>query len=180
MCGADPGGKTSSDHATTFQALLRVHLQRLQVLGVYFEPRSDDGFSPRDQYSVIWPPMLDKAAVEHQLRTLDRAIALARLGRKFGIRTKESDEAELYWQLRLSRCRSMIHGRTAATPGLSSRPLNFVRLLPERLPPLRTPSWGSFAQNFRRMVAQAQAPQVDPATEARFCSLPNQHRAARW
>ena len=100
------GGKASSDQASTFQALLRVpstaelHLQRLQVPGVYFEPGSDDGFAPHDQYSVIWLPMLDKAAVVHQLRTLDRAIALARLGKKFGVRTRESDEAELFRQLR--------------------------------------------------------------------------------
>ena len=96
------GGRTVCADAAAFHALIRVpassiqHFQNAQAQGVYFEPRSSDGFSPHPGYAVIWLPHADRAAAQHALRTCEKALCLARLGRKWGLRVKEADEESVF------------------------------------------------------------------------------------
>ena len=96
------GGKTSSEDAAVFHALIRVpassvkHFQTAQTLGLYLEPRSSDGFAAHSGFAVIWLPNADKAAAQHALRTCEKALCLARLGKKWGLRVRECDEESVH------------------------------------------------------------------------------------
>ena len=100
------GGRDQPSMAAVFHALLRVPgsaltvLQRTMHKGVYFEPRSPDGGSPRAGYAVVWLPGSDAAAALHAFRTCSYSQAIARLGRKFGIRVKEAEEQLAFEHLR--------------------------------------------------------------------------------
>ena len=96
------GGRTSSAEAAVFHALLRVpasslkHFQCAQAQGLYFEPRSKDGFNAHPGFAVVWLPQADRAAAQHALRTCEKALRLARLGRKWGLRVRETDEESVF------------------------------------------------------------------------------------
>ncbi|CAE7238032.1 aquIMA [Symbiodinium sp. KB8] len=100
------GGRTTSEAAELFQALIRVpssaakHLQHIHVPGFYFEPRASNGFGPHPAYAVIWLPGQNKQQATHLLRTCDKALGLARLGPKFGLRVLDEHEQEVFQTLR--------------------------------------------------------------------------------
>ena len=100
------GGRAQPDQAELFQVMIRVPGSALKLLhktttaGFYFEPRANDGFSPHASFAVVWLPGKDKAQVQHILRTCDRALAITRLGRRFGIRVKEADEKVVHAALK--------------------------------------------------------------------------------
>ncbi|CAE7342035.1 aquIMA [Symbiodinium sp. CCMP2592] len=100
------GGRASPEAAELFQALVRVpasaakHLQHVHVAGFYFEPRAANGFGPHPSYAVVWLPGHDKAQATHLLRTCDKALGLARLGNKFGIRVLDEHEQLVFEKLR--------------------------------------------------------------------------------
>ncbi|CAE7270136.1 aquIMA [Symbiodinium sp. CCMP2592] len=100
------GGRTDALAAQVFQTLVRVpssaakHLQHVSVPGFYFEPRATTGFGPHPAYAVVWLPGHDRAQVVHLLRTCDKAIGLARLGSKFGLRVLDEHEQAVFQELR--------------------------------------------------------------------------------
>ncbi|CAE7506880.1 aquIMA [Symbiodinium sp. CCMP2456] len=100
------GGKADPASAQVFQSLIRVpssaskHLQHINVSGFYFEPRAATGFGPHPSFAVVWLPGKDKAQVTHLLRTCDKAIGLARLGSKYGLRVPDEHEQAVFQELR--------------------------------------------------------------------------------
>ena len=100
------GGRATPAQAELFQVMIRVPSSALKLLhrtttpGLYFEPRANDGYSPHPSFVVIWLPGKDRAQVQHVLRTCDKAVAITRLGRRFGIRVKEADEVAVHTLLR--------------------------------------------------------------------------------
>ena len=96
------GGKVAAADAGAFHALLRIptsatkHFQGAQVPGVYFEPRSTDGFSSNPLYAVVWLPAFDRNAAQHAPRACERALCMARLGRKYGLRVRACDEEQVF------------------------------------------------------------------------------------
>ena len=99
------GGREEPAKADMFCAFFHIPASALAGLhasncaGVYFEPRSADASADND-FAVIWLPGLDLAAVRHHLQTCDRSVAVARLGRKYGIRVREADEQHVFKQLK--------------------------------------------------------------------------------
>ena len=100
------GAKVKPTEAEVFQAYVRVpasapmHLFRLPHAGLHFEPRAADASGPHAAWSVVWLPGADKWQAQHAQKTCDRALGLARIGAKFGVRTKESDEQLVFNTLR--------------------------------------------------------------------------------
>ena len=100
------GGKTKPLAAELFQVFVRVpasalpHVFRTSLEGLYVEPRAADGTGPHCAWAVVWLPGLSQAQAKHALKTTERAIALARLGHKYGIRTRDSDEQSVFERLR--------------------------------------------------------------------------------
>ena len=80
------GGKAGPDDAQVFQVYVRVpatalhHLHRMNVPGVFMEPRAPDGVGPHPAYAAIWLPGADADTARHTLRTCEKAIAIARIG----------------------------------------------------------------------------------------------------
>ena len=89
------GGKADPASSAVFVAFLRVPgtavalLQKTSYPGIYFEPRSSS-----------WLPASTLQSARHAYQTCDAAVALARLGRKYGVRVKECDEASTFERLR--------------------------------------------------------------------------------
>ena len=100
------GKRAEPVKADVFGVLLRVpksavdQLQVVQHAGVYVEPRADEGAGPNEEYKVVWMPGASKDAARHIVRTAPKAISVARLGMKFGVRTKDCDEEALFALLR--------------------------------------------------------------------------------
>ena len=100
------GVKAAPSEAQVFQAYVRVpasapgHLFKLPNEGIYFDPRDESGTGSHRSWSVVWIPGADKIQARHAQRTCDRVLGLARLGLKFGVRTKESDEQHVFNLLR--------------------------------------------------------------------------------
>ena len=100
------GGRCSPEQAAAFQAFVRVpasaipHLHRSSGKGLYIEPRSDSGASPHAAYAVVWLPGADLGQALHHLKTCGKALAVARVGKKYGLRVKESDEMSVFQALR--------------------------------------------------------------------------------
>ena len=96
------GGKVDALEASVFQAYIRVpssavgHLVRQQIPGVYLEPRATDGTGPHPSWVVVWLPGASAAEAQHALKMSAKALSLARLGRKYGLRAKEQDEQLLF------------------------------------------------------------------------------------
>ncbi|CAE7325636.1 unnamed protein product [Symbiodinium sp. CCMP2456] len=96
------GTRTKAGEAEVFQAYLRVpssavsHVFKIGCNGLYFEPRAPDGSGPHPAWTVVWLPGATAAAAQHALRTTEKAVALARLGNKYGLRTREADEQQVF------------------------------------------------------------------------------------
>ena len=103
----DNGSKATSTEATAFQVFLRIPasavnaLQQVTTPGVYVEPReSGQATGPSKAYAVIWLLGMDFQAALHCKRKTDTALALARIGRKYGIRVLAKDEESAFKVLR--------------------------------------------------------------------------------
>ena len=100
------GKLTKADLAAYFQALLRVpsvaleHLLRINVEGIYMEPRASSARGPHPDFSVIWLPGLQLEQALHRLRTCDHGLSLAKMNQRFGIRVKTVHEQQTYQALR--------------------------------------------------------------------------------
>ena len=100
------GGRTKAGEAELFQAFVRVpssalpHLFRVAFAGLYIEPRAADGSGPHGSWAVVWLPGSTAAQALHLLKTTAKAVALTRLGTKYGLRTKEADEQAVFETLR--------------------------------------------------------------------------------
>ncbi|CAE7670476.1 unnamed protein product [Symbiodinium sp. CCMP2592] len=96
------GARVKATEADVFQAYVPVpasavtHLLKLVHTGLYFEPRACDGTGPHPAWSVVWLPGASLATAQHALRTTEKALALARLGTKYGLRTREADEQQVF------------------------------------------------------------------------------------
>ena len=100
------GGKTKATEAELFQAFIRVpssalpHLFKASLTGLYVEPRAADGSGPHGSWAVVWLPGVSAPQAAHLLKTTTKAVALTRLGMKYGLRTKEADEQSVFEALR--------------------------------------------------------------------------------
>ena len=100
------GGKVKADAAELFQVFIRVPASALPHMfctsqpGLYVEPRASDGSGPHGSWAVVWLPGATAAQAQHALKTTEKAISLARLGSKYGLRTKEADEQFVFEALR--------------------------------------------------------------------------------
>ncbi|CAE7859765.1 unnamed protein product, partial [Symbiodinium necroappetens] len=100
------GGKAKAGEAELFQAFVRVpssalpHLFKVTFPGLYIEPRAADGSGPHSAWAVVWLPGANAAQALHSLKTTSKAVALTRLGAKYGLRTKEADEQAVFEALR--------------------------------------------------------------------------------
>ena len=100
------GGKVKPTEADVFQAFVRLpssalpHAFRTAMSGIYLEPRASDGSGPHGSWAVVWLPGATASQALHHLRTTEKAIALTRLGCKYGVRTKEADEQQVFEALR--------------------------------------------------------------------------------
>ena len=96
------GGRAEPASAAVFCAFLRIPASALMVLqktsypGVYFEPRGQSGAD----FALIWLPGQDGPTARHTFQTCARAVALTRLGRKFGVRVRAADEQATFETLR--------------------------------------------------------------------------------
>ena len=99
------GSRSPPAEAEVFQTYVRVpesavaHMFRVGAAGLYVEPRTADGL-PHHSWSVVWLPNHTAAQALHALKTQPKAIALTRLGMRYGVRTKESDEQSVFEALR--------------------------------------------------------------------------------
>ena len=93
------GGKVPAPDAELFQVYVRVptsavtHLVRLQKPGLYVEPRAADGSGPHSACAVIWVPNIDLGQALHLLRTTEKAVSLARINCRYGLRVKKATSA---------------------------------------------------------------------------------------
>ncbi len=90
---SNKGRKVPQEQAEVFQVFVRVAavcqlpIQRLSgTEGFYVEPRQTDGRGADPTTTVVWIPQGDLATALHKAKTIERAIAVARFGNKFGIR----------------------------------------------------------------------------------------------
>ena len=68
---------------------------------MYVEPReTGNATGPSKEFAVIWLPGLDHQAALHCKRKTDKVLALTRLGSKYGVRVKASDEEAAFRVLR--------------------------------------------------------------------------------
>ncbi|CAE7833753.1 unnamed protein product [Symbiodinium sp. CCMP2592] len=125
------GARTAPVTAELFQAYVRVpasaitHLLRLAVPGLYFEPRAADGTGPHPSWAVVWLPGASAQQAQHSLRTTEKAIALARLGTRYGLRTKDADEQIVFESLRPQH--QFVKVRISAKYRLHPLPFGFQR-----------------------------------------------------
>ena len=101
------GGKVEPSDAELVQAYARVPKLALLPLckesgqnGIYVEPRSEDSLGPSKAFAIIWLPGQSLADAKHHLAMQPKAIGLARLGNKWGLRTAVDDEAALFQVVR--------------------------------------------------------------------------------
>ena len=103
----DNGAKATQQAAAAFQVFMRVPasaidgLQQSTTVGVYVEPRAEaPATGPCPDYAVIWLPGQDHKAALHSKRKTDKALALTRLGHKYGVRVRAEDEEAAFKLLR--------------------------------------------------------------------------------
>ena len=100
------GGRASPNDAQSFHCLIRVpssallHLQQIMVRGFYTEPRATGGAGPHPGFAVNWLPDADYAKALHTLHTCTKAIAIARLSKRYGVRVREQDEQAVFEAVR--------------------------------------------------------------------------------
>ena len=86
------GGRAPPPEAELFQAFVRVPYHPPFQ---YIEPRSSEGL-PHASWAVVWLPGASFAEASHALRTNAKALALVRLGSRYGLRTRDADEQSLF------------------------------------------------------------------------------------
>ena len=103
----DGGGRVKPEDAGQFSVLARVvksAAEQVQNLsgqrGFYVEPRQEDGKGPAAGYGVIWLNQHSLRDAEHKRKTVDGAVALVRLGQRWGLRFKDGDMATAFAELR--------------------------------------------------------------------------------
>ena len=64
--------------------------------GIYLEPRSEDGRTVDERYSVLWLPKLTHAELVHLRQTRPCIVGLARVGERKGVRTLLGDAEKLH------------------------------------------------------------------------------------
>ena len=100
------GGKAPPEDAHVLACLVRVpasalrHLRQLLIRGFYAEPRAPGGSAPHAGFAVVWLPEADYPHALHILRTCPQAVALTRLGKRYGIRCRKPDEQAVHLALR--------------------------------------------------------------------------------
>ena len=100
------GSRVAAGQADLFQALVRVpcsalkHLQRANISGFYFEPRSGDGHTAHPGFAVIWMPGKNRQQAMHIVQTFDKAVALTRINNRYGVRVRDTDEHAAHLCLR--------------------------------------------------------------------------------
>ena len=101
------GGKTDPSQAEMVQIFARIPRLALRQLnqesgrtGVYIEPRAESTLGPCPGFAVVWLPGKTLAEAQHIMATHEKALGIARLGQKWGIRVKTEDEAMLFGALR--------------------------------------------------------------------------------
>ena len=89
--------------ATMYSVFVRIPLAvRGQLLavsgtgGIYIEPRSQDGRSVDDSFSVLWLPRLSHAELVHLRQTRPCIVGLARVADRRGVRTLLDDAEALH------------------------------------------------------------------------------------
>ena len=128
----DNGSRANMSEAIFFQVFLRVPasavdgLQQVATPGVYIEPREvGQETGPSKAYAVIWLPGLDHQAAMRCKRKTDRALALTRLGGKYGVRVYAKDEEAAFKILRPDHAYSRV--RVAAKYRLHPLPHGLTR-----------------------------------------------------
>lgn len=101
------------------------HLFRVTFSGLYLEPRAADGSGPHSAWAVVWLPGATAAQATHSLKITAKAVALTRLGTKYGLRTKEADEQAVFEALRPQH--QFVKVRIAAKYRLHPLPHGFQR-----------------------------------------------------
>ena len=100
------GKRADPQAADVFSVLMRVpksaidQLQLVQQTGVYVEPRADAGAGSDDGYRVVWIPGANKDHAKHVVKTCTKALAVTRLGLKYGVRVRECDEESVFATIR--------------------------------------------------------------------------------
>ena len=100
------GAKCRAQEADTWQIYIRCPESAAHVLqgvsgqgGIWFEPRKADGPGPDQDYAVVWMQGGDLKAVQHLSKTIDHVVGIARLGKRFGLRTWSKYAEELHRQV---------------------------------------------------------------------------------
>ena len=103
---AADGKRVGPSEAFSVAAFLRVPSSTVRTLlgrqpkGVFFEPRLELRQGPDPAYKVIWLPGQDYTSAQHLLKTFPKAISVARLKQRFGLRVYAKDEEAAYKHLR--------------------------------------------------------------------------------
>ena len=100
------GSKCRAHEADTWQIYIRCPESAAHCLqglsgqqGIWFEPRQPDGPGPDPDYAVVWMQGGDLKVAQHLSRTLENVVGIARLGKRFGLRTWAKYAEELHRQV---------------------------------------------------------------------------------
>ena len=100
------GSKCKAADAETWQVYIRCPESAAHPLqglsgqnGVWFEPRQAEGPGPDQDYAVVWMQAGDLRTAQHLSKTLDNVVGIARLGKRFGLRTWAKYAEELHRQV---------------------------------------------------------------------------------
>ena len=104
------GSKIGSDKAEVLSLYVRVPESNFNPLhlasgshGVFFEPRLKNTPGPDPTYAVLWIPQQSLSDIQHRVKTNDKALAVCRLGTKYGIRCLAKHQEELHRSLNLKK-----------------------------------------------------------------------------
>ncbi|CAE7458115.1 unnamed protein product [Symbiodinium sp. CCMP2592] len=93
----------SAEAAFVFNAFLRVPAGLLETLlgfsgggGIYFEPRGDEARQHSPLYSVAWMPKATRQEVTLARQSTPQALGIARIGQRFGVRSKVEHAEEVH------------------------------------------------------------------------------------
>ena len=156
--GKSAGGKCNAQTAELFQAYVRVpasapqHLFQIQYPGFYVEPRASDASGPHPQWAVVWIPGADYAQAQHALRTCEKAVGIARLGSRYGVRTAEAHEQQVFNAIRPTH--TFLKVRVVMRFRVHPLPFGFQRASVVQL----LKSWGWAAKPLNPTGAMAAAP----------------------
>ena len=95
------------DQAVIWSALVRVPLSAtltLQALsgqhGLYLEPRSDSGKESDPKFGVVWLGAISLEEAHHKCKTTSNALAICRVGPKYGLRASSDNMEEVHQLLK--------------------------------------------------------------------------------